>query len=168
MKLRNLKITDAPFMLEWMHDDEVVHYMQSNFQTKTLLDCESFIKMSQGDEENLHLALVDENDEYMGTVSLKKINRENRTAEFAITIRKCAMGRGYSSQAMKMIIEKAFEEFDLKSVYWCVSPENKRAVRFYDKNGYIQKTPSYIEKIDGYTEQQIKKYIWYQEDRTDS
>lgn len=121
--------------------------------------------MSQEDEENLHLALVDENDEYMGTVSLKDIDKINKTAEFANTIRKCAMGKGYSSQAMKMIIEKAFEEYGLESVYWCVSPENKRAVRFYDKNGYMWKTPSFIKRISGYTKQQINKYIWYQEDR---
>ena len=55
MELRKLKITDAPLMLEWMQDDEVVHYMQANFQAKTLSDCELFIKLSQEDEENLHL-----------------------------------------------------------------------------------------------------------------
>lgn len=32
-------------------------------------------------------------------------------------------------------IIKGLEEFKLKRIYWCVSPDNKRAVRFYDKNG---------------------------------
>ena len=72
----------------------------------------------------------------MGTVSLKNI--ENGTAEFAITVRKGAMGKGVSKYAMSEIIRIGLEELNLKSVYWCVSPENKRAVKFYDKNGYIR------------------------------
>ena len=47
MKLRMLKIKDAPFMLEWMHDDFVVHDMKTNFASKTLEDCISFIESAQ-------------------------------------------------------------------------------------------------------------------------
>ncbi|MBR4586766.1 MAG: WxcM-like domain-containing protein [Lachnospiraceae bacterium] len=35
---------------------------------------------------------------------------------------------------MRSIIEKAFDELGLESVYWCVSKENARALRFYDKH----------------------------------
>ena len=70
----------------------------------------------------------------MGTVSLKNV--EDGSAEFAITVRKSAMGRGYSWYGMEEIIRLAFEEFGLESVYWCVSRENERAVRFYDKHNF--------------------------------
>ena len=88
------------------------------------------------DDKNLHLAVVDDNNTYMGTVSLKNI--ENDAAEFAITVRKNAMGKGFSKYAMSEIIRIGLEELNLKSIYWCVSPENKRAVKFYDKNGYMR------------------------------
>ena len=68
----------------------------------------------------------------MGTVSLKHI--ENGNAEFAIAVRAGAMGRGYAWRGMESILEKAFQDMDLESVYWCVSRENGRAVRFYDKH----------------------------------
>ena len=70
----------------------------------------------------------------MGTVSLKNV--ENRSAEFAITERKSAMGRGYAWFGMEEIIRMAFEQYGLESVYWCVSRENERAVRFYDKHNF--------------------------------
>ena len=163
MKLRNLEMKDAPLMLEWMHDDSVVHFMGANFAEKTLEDCENFINYTRSAENDLHLAIVDENDEYMGTVSLKHINKDLRLAEFAITVRKAAMGKGYSAYGMKEIIRIGLEEYGLDKVLWCVSSLNERAVRFYDKNGYqrITEVPSYYK--DMYTPEQNALFIWYEE-----
>ncbi len=139
MKLRNLKKKDASLMLEWMHDSTVVENMQADFTRKTIQDCEAFIDASRHDKENIHLAIVDDSDEYMGTVSLKHVTCSE--AEFAIALRKSAMGRGYSKYGMEEIIRHGLDDLGLTSVYWCVSPENKRAVRFYDKNGYRRVEP---------------------------
>lgn len=136
MKLRDLELKDAPHMLEWMHDDNVIAKMRGNFKDKTLKDCEAFIKTSENKENNIHLAIVSDEDEYMGTVSLKNIDRTNQSAEFAITVRKDAMGRGYSWYGMEEIIHLAFQKYGLESVYWCVSKKNDRAVRFYDKHNF--------------------------------
>ena len=72
----------------------------------------------------------------MGTVSLKHIH--DGKAEFAIAIRKCAMGKGISGDAMKEILNYGLDTLGLDQIYWCVSPDNRRAVRFYEKNGYRQ------------------------------
>lgn len=136
MRLRDLELKDAPLMLEWMHDHSVVEKMRGNFAEKTIEDCEAFIKAAQNKEHDIHLAIVSDEDEYMGTVSLKSVDRENNSAEFAITVRKSAMGRGYSWYGMEEIIRLAFEEYGLESVYWCVSRKNERAVRFYDKHNF--------------------------------
>ena len=158
MKLRKLQAEDAPFMLEWMHDDSVVHDLKTNFAVKTLEDCISFIKMAQDTKDNLHLAIVDDNDTYMGTVSLKHITKSS--AEFGITIRKCAMGKGFSRYAMQHIIDKGFKHLGLQSIYWCVAPENHRAVRFYDKNKY-GRCLAPVEAQIFYTPEEITHYIWY-------
>lgn len=136
MYLRKLEIKDAPLMLSWMHDDSVVGNLHTNFSKKTLKDCEYFISHAQDMTNDVHFAIASDTDEYMGTVSLKYIDRNTKSAEFAITVRKESMGRGYSWFGMKTIIEKAFSELDLESVYWCVSRKNQRAVRFYDKHNF--------------------------------
>lgn len=142
MKLRNLELKDAPFMLEWMQDISVVEYMHINFAKKKIDDCESFIEESKCDKNNFHMAIVNDKDEYMGTVSLKRITDSN--AEFAIVVRKCAMGKGYSKYGMKKIMKYGFDKIGLDYIYWCVLPDNKRAVRFYDKNGCQRVKPPEI------------------------
>lgn len=153
MKLRKLEIKDAPFMLEWMHDDSVVEKLNTNFGVKSLCDCNQFISDSKDTSMNLHMAIVDDNDEYMGTVSLKNIEVDK--AEFAITVRKCAMGKGYSQFGMNEIIKIGLETMGLDKIYWYVNRENERAIRFYDKCGYQR---MHLEQLD----ERNDEYIWYQ------
>ena len=69
------------------------------------------------------------------------------------------MGRGISRDAMKAILERGLNVLHLQRIYWCVSPLNRRAVRFYDKNGYEKWNPP--TQVPGYTDEQKRQYIWY-------
>lgn len=166
MKLRKLQKKDAPLMHEWMQDESVVGNLRQNFASKTLKDCEEFIRFSNENTDSLHLAVATDSDEYMGTVSLKNINREEKYAEFAITVRSAAMGKGYSSFAMNEIFRIGFEELKLNKIFWDVSVENKRAVRFYEKMGgksvEADKVPHALR--EGY-ENMSDKIIWYLSER---
>lgn len=158
MRLRNLESKDAPLMLEWMHDLDVVGFLKTDFQTKTLEDCLHFINKAKEMETDIHLAIADDLDVYQGTVSLKHI--ANEKAEFAITLRKSAMGTGIAKVAMREIIEYGFYTLNLKTIYWCVNPLNLRAVRFYNKCGYSTTTaPIYV---IGYEADEIHRMIWYE------
>lgn len=140
MRLRRLELGDASFMLEWMHDSDVVEYMKADFTSKTIRDCQAFIGSAKEDQKNLHLAITDDEDQYMGTVSLKNIHEKEGFAEFGITIRRCAMGKGYAQFGMQVMLEKGFEDLGLKSIIWCVARDNLRANRFYQKLGYEMTT----------------------------
>lgn len=156
MHLRELREEDAPLMLAWMHDESVVGKLRSNFASKTIEDCLAFIESSISDSY-IHLAIASDTDEYMGTVSLKSI--EDGSAEFAITVRKEAMSKGYSWFGMEAIINKAFNELNLDSIYWCVSRLNKRAVRFYDKHNFhevVDVPAKVLERYKG-----IENLKWY-------
>ena len=159
MYLRKLKEEDAPLMLTWMHDDSVVHYLHTKFASKTIEDCINFILASQDMSEMINLAIASDTDEYMGTVSLKNIDRDVGSAEFAITVRKEAMGRGYSWFGMESIIKKAFDELGLESVYWCVSRDNTRACRFYDKHNFHEVLDISKEILARYED--AKNLKWY-------
>lgn len=159
MKLRKLELKDAPCMLEWMHDPDVVKFMNADFASKKLKDCEAFIKKNDVTDMNLNLAIVDDKDKYMGTVSLKNINKAN--AEFAITICREAMGKGFSKFAMTEIIKIGFEQLKLKSIYWYVSKDNKRAIRFYDKNNYQRIDVNSINSFIKNDTIETDMYIWY-------
>lgn len=160
MNIRRLQLKDAPLMLEWMHDPDVVKNMRGDFWKKTLEDCQSFISAAQNTCRNLHLAVVDMHDTYMGTVSLKNIS--DGAAEFAIVVRTCAMGKGYAQFAMAEILQIGFDQRDLDVIYWCVSSENRRAVHFYNKCGYpyVEKE-AYYSGMDEYTLEEQENLVWY-------
>jgi len=162
MKLRRLEDRDAILMLEWMHDDNIVHFMRTDFSKKTLADCEAFIHLCQTDENNVHKAIVDDDDIYMGTVSLKNIDSDKHNAEFAIVIRKDAMGKGFSKFGMDEIIRYGFGKLNLDTIYWYVNRKNQRAIRFYDKNGYHEKNLPLGENYNS------SMYRWYTIKRTDT
>lgn len=159
MFLRKLELKDAPLMLEWMHDESVTHNLSTDFASKKIDDCERFVLSSNDTSTNYHLAIVSDTDEYMGTVSLKHIDKDAGNAEFAITVRKAAMGRGYSWYGMVKIIRIAFDELGLNCVYWCVSRKNARAVRFYDKHGFHEAKDISSNIFDRYSD--VPDLKWY-------
>lgn len=157
MRVRRLKMKDAPLMFEWMHDQRVTEKLRADFTSKTLQDAENFIKDSLKKSRDLHLAIVSDEDIYMGTVSLKNMKKE--TAEFAITVRAEAMGHGYAWFGLDMMLKKAFDELGLESVYWCVSRDNERAVRFYDKHNFSEMIDVPSEALKRY--EGVKNLKWY-------
>lgn len=161
MNLRKLEYRDAPFMLEWMQDKSVVQDLKTDFSSKTIQDCVRFIESNQDNHNDVNFAVVDDNDIYMGTVSLKNIRQDYGTAEFAITVRASAMGHGFSKFGMTEIIRYGFEKLHLKAIFWCVSKENRRAIRFYDKNQYnrTEIIPEYI--LNDYATVDNMDLLWY-------
>ena len=127
MKLRALKLEDANRMLEWMHNDDIVSNLGKNFKSYTLQDCKVFISHSQTDNSNLNLAITDDKDNYMGTVSLKHV--VDNTAEFAIVLHPNAIGLGYARFAIPEILSIGFNKLNLKEIYWNVHKSNKRAIK---------------------------------------
>ena len=169
MKLRRISLSDIPFMLEWMRDDSVAGFFSFSFSKVTKEDVKTFIENSWDDAENLHLAIASDEDEYMGTVSLKHIDLEKKNAEFAIAVRQTAMSRGYAWFGMEEIIRKAFDEMDLECVYWCVSRENTRACRFYDKHNFheaVDISPEILARYPARTD--LKWYSVLKGDEIDS
>lgn len=160
MRVRELLQKDAPLMLEWMHDADVVRNLRTDFAGKTISDCERFIEASaKNQDRDLHMAVTDDSDIYMGTVSLKGIDRAAGYAEFAITVRKCAMGQGYSAYGMREILRIGHRELGLKRIIWCVSEQNVRANRFYVKNGYQRCYEVPQKLLDAYADS--ADMIWY-------
>lgn len=161
MRIRKLEKKDAPYMLEWMQDENVIKDLQARFSEKVLDDCIEFIISSVSDTLNYHFAIVNDFDEYMGTVSLKNINKNKGIAEFAIAIRSCAMGIGYSKFGMDAILKFGKNEIGLKNIFWCVSKNNVRAIKFYDKNGYKRITEYPKEISMSYSEEKLDNLLWY-------
>lgn len=135
--IRPLKNTDADRMLEWMQNEKVTRYLNIGGSTTTLASVLKFISEAKDESINVHRAVVDENDRYCGTVSLKNIDREKHEAEYAIALHEDAHGTGAAMAATEQIAKFAVEKMDLQRLYLCVRPENMRAIGFYKKCGWM-------------------------------
>ncbi|ADZ85481.1 GNAT family N-acetyltransferase [Cellulosilyticum lentocellum] len=136
IKLRKLKQKDAPLMLEWMQDKEITSCFRFDAQSMTIEKVYSFIEKAQDISTDMHLAIINEEDEYLGTISLKEIDSINHTAEYAISMRKCAIGSGVARSATEKLLDKAFNEVKINKVYLNVLSDNIRAIKFYEKLGF--------------------------------
>lgn len=138
MRIRKLDSKDSYKMLSWMHDNNITKYMATDFSSKTIEDVKGFILQAEDESKNIHRAIVNDEDEYIGTVSLKHIDTNEMSAEFAIVVSAEGLGRGYAWYGMKEIIQYGFKTMDLNCIYWCVSEANQRAISFYEKHGFHQ------------------------------
>lgn len=134
--LRPLEPKDAPRMVEMMHDENTIRYLQIGGPDYTLETALGFIHGTQDESRNLHRAVVDENDVYQGSVSLKNIDPVKKEAEYAISMHPEAQGKGAAKAASAGITDIAFRQLGLSRVYLNVLAENERANRFYQKFGF--------------------------------
>lgn len=137
MKIRKLEPKDVDGLLEWMRDPDIYPYFHADFLNMEKEDVLKFIENSKNTTKDYHVAVVNDNDEYLGTVSLKNIDRVVGKAEYAISFCKKAHGTGASMFGTQQILKIAFDELNLNRVYLNVLSENIRANKFYQKCGFI-------------------------------
>ena len=123
--LRELRADDAERMLEWMHDDSVMRWLQFDGKSKTIEDARYFISNANHDNENIHRAIITDDGVYRGTISLKSIT--NKEAELAVAMCRDSIGKGYGTLAIGEMLLLAFEELQLNRVFLTVKKDNTRA-----------------------------------------
>lgn len=140
VKLRKLQKEDMEGMLEWMNDSDIRHnflFSLDRLDEKRVLQFIENAEVVPIDGKSVHYAITDkESDEYLGTISLKEVSIVNKNAEYAISLRKKAQGKGIASKATKEILRLAFEQFKFERIYLNVFSNNVRAIRLYEKCGF--------------------------------
>ena len=124
-------------MLEWMQHPDIADNFRFGSSKVDIRTTISFIEASLNNTSSQHYAVTDDKDQYMGTVSLKNIDFENKNAEYAISLHMDAIGKGYARFATDAILDVAFKELKLNRVYLNVLSKNIRAIKFYEKYGFI-------------------------------
>ena len=140
--LRALRDEDVDGMLEWMHDPEIAKVFSQDFLSVDKRKALAFIESSHNASDSMHFAISGDDDEYLGTVSLKGIGGVAGAAEYAIATRRHAHGTGIAMKATFDLLRIAFERLRLDTVYLYVRETNGRAIAFYRKVGFLP-SPAY-------------------------
>ncbi|WP_456271021.1 GNAT family N-acetyltransferase [Bacillus sp. AK031] len=87
---------------------------------------------------DLVIALQD-TDEPVGDLALNEIDHLNRNANIRIALHDPGFfGKGYGTQALKLILEHGFMTLNLYRIGLCVYSYNSRAIKSYEKLGFKQ------------------------------
>lgn len=155
--LRPLKEKDAERMVEMMQDAQTTQYLQIGGPDYTAATALRFIASTADESASVHRAVVDENDVYQGTISLKNLDLDKKEAEYAISMHPQAQGKGAALEATARILHEGFRRLKLQRIYLNVLEENKRAVRFYEKAGF-----SYLQTTEAQIHGTQKPLRWYE------
>lgn len=140
--LRPITEADTPLILKWRNDP----FVQKKFvwrQTLTAAQHDEWLhtKVFAGLVCQF-IILVKDTDAPVGSVFLRDINHENKTAEFGIFIGESfGRGKGYGTEAARLILAHGFNELHLKNIFLRVFAKNAIAIRSYEKAGFVVSAP---------------------------
>lgn len=131
-----MNVEDAEIYTKWLNDPEIVQYLSLRNSLVSIYGERSYIENFSKVEFNMCI-VKKENDELIGNIGLSELDYKNGTAELGIFIgEKENLGKGYGSEAIKLLTKYAFEELRLHSIYLRTYDINDRAVKAYEKCGF--------------------------------
>ncbi|HPF87519.1 MAG TPA: GNAT family protein [Candidatus Limiplasma sp.] len=139
--LREYRQDDYPHIRKWVNDRNTSQYLSAIFWfPQTEADTTDFLNRAMRAAPNAaYFVIADIKDEsYIGQLDLFEINWKTRVGKIGTVIgSEDKRGKGYGSEAMKLMLDYAFGILGLERVELEVYAENKRAVRCYEKAGFV-------------------------------
>jgi RimJ/RimL family protein N-acetyltransferase len=91
---------------------------------------------NEGDTLGFAIETLDDPAVLVGHVSVFKIQAKNRNAMIGIAIGREHIGRGYGTDAMRVIVGYGFRELGLHRIALSVAEFNQAGIRAYEKAGF--------------------------------
>lgn len=124
---------------QWFNDQEGDRYTNhASFPNSMTRMTAFFERVAQGPNDLVLAIVLKDGDRHIGNVALHNINWQHRRAELRIVVGEPDMrGKGYGSEAMKLLLRHAFEKLNLHRVYLGVRADHAAAIRAYEKCGFV-------------------------------
>ena len=130
---------DVETLARWSEDADHMRALDTDFaRPRTLQEIAGQHNPEQRDPNGVlfHLRTLDD-DRLIGFVALHSIEWNNRAGLLSIGIGEADFrGRGYGSEALRLILRYAFDELNLDRVGLDVISNNQRAIRAYERAGF--------------------------------
>jgi RimJ/RimL family protein N-acetyltransferase len=123
----------------WYADPDVVRLTRYQDGPMRPDEIERFFAARALGTDSLAMAIhVREDDRLIGTCALSQLDSDNGSALFHITIgEKSEWGRGYGTDATRLMIDHAFRGLGLHRIGLTVFSFNERAIRSYRSCGFV-------------------------------
>ncbi len=138
VRLRAPEKRDLPLFVRWLNDPEVKRYLTRYWPLSLAEEERWFENLLTRKDSDRVLVIETEEGKPIGNIGLHNIDWKNRKAVLGIFIgEKDYWNKGYGTDAIKTLLRFAFEELNLNRVELRVFEFNARAIRCYEKCGFV-------------------------------
>lgn len=119
-----------------------------NFPYVCDYDIEKWFKLRVSQTDSQSFAVINEEYKTIGLINIKNIKRILKIANLGIVFDRRYINFGYGTTALKALLEYYFKDMKMRTLYLDVAVHNTRAIRIYEKCGFI-KVKKYCIKLKG-------------------
>jgi len=138
--LREYRTEDMPWIRQWVNDPAIVEFLSDAFlYPQAERSTEAYLEeMVSGESDARGFVIADPaTDAYLGQANLDSVDWKNRVGKIGIVIGSPDnMGRGYGTEALRLLVDFAFREMNLNRLELEVYEFNERAIRSYERCGF--------------------------------
>jgi len=145
IRFRGIEKEDLTYFVKWLNDPEVKHGLSIIMPLSLAEEEEWFAELLKKPPFEKPLAIEIQPDPqvdewiFVGNFGIFGIDWVNRFGEIGIHIgEKGYWNQGYGTKAMGLILKHGFESLNLHRLWLRVFETNNRAVRVYEKAGFIK------------------------------
>ena len=142
LRLRTLDRPDLPRCVAWLNDPEVragLLVYRPLSQTEEEAWFEAALRREANERPFAIERMVPEGWQHIGNIGLMNIDWRCRLAEVGIFIgEKAYWNQGYGREAMRLMLQYAFNTLNLNRISLHVFSTNIRAIRSYERTGFVQ------------------------------
>lgn len=153
--LRAFEFEDLQFLNKLRNDEETFQYTCGNkYYISSVWDKRWIEDKVFNNNDQLYLMFCAKGDQkQVGYMALTNIDHINKKAEFgAMAIDKKYFGKGYGTEAARLLAKHAFEELGLNMAYAFCREDHKVGLKILEKTGF---------KIDGLMRGYAFKQNWF-------
>jgi RimJ/RimL family protein N-acetyltransferase len=139
VRIRAYERSDLDSLMAWVNDEEVTRNLAAPmlFPLSRVAEEDFLESNARGNGPDQVWAIETLAGEYLGGISLTTIDSINRSAQVGIVIgSKPNWGKGFGTDAMRVVLAFAFEKMNLHRVWLNVYDFNVRGIKSYEKCGF--------------------------------
>ena len=136
---RPLEVDDIERLVKWVNDPDITQFLTMGRFPINFAREEEWLKGLYKGQNDIALGIVlKDGDIHIGNVGLHQIDWVSRECIFGIMIgEEEYQDKGYGTEATLLMLKYAFEVLNINRVELTVYEFNKRAIRCYEKAGFI-------------------------------
>ncbi len=135
--LRSFAREDLVHLRRWWEDAEL-RGLIGETTAMSQADCEKFLEKVYADSSReWFVVVIKKNNRVIGEAGLLRMDRAWRATDVSVIIgEKEEWGKGYGTEAILLLLDRAFRQLDFHRVAIGVVGFNERALRFWEKAGF--------------------------------